>query len=62
MRSGKVRRLVFVLVLASCGDDAPPKPDAALPLCSDLGCNATLCSDCETTCKGERCYVPPRQP
>lgn len=52
-----MRLLLLLFAFAACGDDEPT-PDAALPLCRDLGCNTTLCTDCETTCMGERCYVP----
>lgn len=54
-----MRTLTMILLLVvGCDDDNPPPADAALPLCSALGCDNTFCTGCVTQCGGTPCYVP----
>ena len=49
---------ICTLLLAACGDDYKPTPDATLPLCTDLGCENSLCDrDGVCECAGVTCVI-----
>jgi hypothetical protein len=45
-----VKRLAFLLALVACGDEPPAPPDAALPLCADVGCPDNALCDRDGNC------------
>lgn len=57
MRSAAI---VAVLLVAACGTDAPPAPDAALPLCADVpGCEDVALCTTDGVCTCIRPGEPP---